>query len=155
MKNAYKIAIAVVIISIVLGTAAGLLVQENQPRDQVFTFKANGVHTSSPVGCPNIPQNFTNWLQILVIGNRTGINFLSTEVFSQSPPIQLNLPLNETAFAYSNPVNSTLEKIDVPIAGYFDAGENIEVSVNYFITGYTPASFTIGKTAIVTSDFSC
>ncbi len=154
MKNAYKIAIVVVIISIVLGTVAGLLVQENQPRDQVFTFKANGVHTSSTVGCPNIPQNFSNWLQILVIGNRTGINFLSTEVFSQSQ-IQLNLPLNQTAFAYYNPINSTLEKIDVPLAGYFDAGETIEVTVNYFITGYTPATFTIGKTAIISSDFSC
>ena len=156
MKAAFKIGIAVVIISIVLGSAAGLLVQESQPADQVFTFTAEGFSLSSPVGCPNIPNNFTTWLQILVIGNRTNMNFVSTEVFSQGQA-QLNLPLNQsqTAFVYYNQVNTTLEKIDIPLASYFSAGDSVDVGVNYFITGFAPATFTIGKTKIVSSAFIC
>lgn len=156
MKNSYKIALAIVIVSVMLGTAAGLLVQEGQPRDQVFTFTAKGFNEFSAVSCPNVPRNFTNWLQILVLGNRTGMDFISTEIFSQSPQVQLNLPLNQTAFVYYNQVNSSLEKIDVPLASYFSAGDVIDVSVNYFISGYTPTTFTIGpRIPIVSSDFSC
>ncbi|MGI0084828.1 MAG: hypothetical protein ACREBQ_07085 [Nitrososphaerales archaeon] len=154
MKTAYKIGMAVVVISIMLGTAAGLLVQETHPADQVFTFRAKGFSLPSSTGCPNIPHNFTTWLQILVLGNRTNMNFVSTEVFSQGQA-QLNLALNQTEYVYYNPINGTVERIDVPLAAYFNAGDSVDVSVNYFISGYTPATFTIGTTLIASSGFSC
>ncbi|HKW04919.1 MAG TPA: hypothetical protein VJN71_06435 [Nitrososphaerales archaeon] len=153
LRDAYKIALVIIVAAIVLGAIAGFLVQGNQPPDQHFEIQANAFQTP-PETCPGILQNASYWLQILVVGNRTNINFISTEILTAGQA-QLRLPLNQTAYAYYNPINSSLEKIDVPLAGYFNYGDSLEVSVNYFILGFPPTSFTVGKTPITATEFSC
>ncbi len=154
MRSAYKIAIVVIVSSILIGSMLGLLVRSDQPPNQVFSFGAEITHTPSPIGCPGIPQNYSNWLEILVMGNRTGMNFVLTTVFSSSQ-IRIDLPLNKSSFAFYNAVNSTFEKIDVPLPNYFNSGESPEISVNYYITGYAITTYVIGPTPIKLSTFVC
>ncbi len=155
MRNAYKITIIVIVSSILVGSVLGLLVRSDQPPNQIFSFGASVIHTSSPVGCPGIPLNSSNWLEIQVLGNRTGMNFVLTTIFSGSQ-IRLDLPLNQSAYAYYNPANSTFEEIDVPLPNYFSSGETLDIGVNYYINGYPTTTYNIPTPIpIKSSTFTC
>jgi hypothetical protein len=155
LRNAYKITIVVIVVSILIGSVLGLLVKSDQPSNQVFSLNADIKHTAIPTGCPGIPQNSSNWLEILVVGNRTGINFVQTTVFGGSQ-IRIDLPLNQSAFAYYHEFNSTFEKIDVSLPAYFNTGEALDVSVNYYISGYPITTFDIPyQIPIKLSTFAC
>lgn len=155
MKKFSVVALVVIIISIALGTALGLLVQNDQPRNQHFSFTDSALHTPNPIQCDSIPKNYTNWLVISVLGNRTGINFQTVTVYAIGLDIRLDIPLNRTAFSTYNAVNSTYETIIAPLPSYFDSSEVLSVSISYYIAGFTPTSETLPETPILDGNLSC
>ncbi|MDG6995396.1 MAG: hypothetical protein JRN52_05695 [Nitrososphaerota archaeon] len=155
MKAINAVALGVIIFSLALGTALGLLVQGDQPRNQTFSFTASAVYTSSPIHCGVIPKNYSNWLVIGVVGNRTGINFQTATIFTPGLNIRLDIPLNRTAYVDYRVVNSSYESIIVPLPNYFDQGNGLSLSISYYISGYAPTSQTLLETPLLAGSLSC
>jgi hypothetical protein len=155
LKLINAVALSVVILSIAIGTTLGLLVQTNQPLDQHFYFTTTAVHTAAPVLCSTIPRNYSNWLEIGVVGNRTGLNFQSVTVYTPGLNIRVDIPLNRTAYSAYYPVNSTYESIVAPLPDYFQGGELLSISISYFVSGFAPTSQTLSETPIVDGPLNC
>ena len=155
MKAINVLALGVIIFSLALGTALGLLVQGDQPRNQYFEFKTSAIYTSPAVQCGTIPKNYSNWLVIGVVGNRTGINFQTATVFTPGLNIRLDIPLNRTAYAAYRVVNSTYEEIIIPLPSYFDQGDVLSLSISYYISGFAPTSQTLAEAPILAGRLSC
>lgn len=155
MRRINALAIGIVIFSIALGTSLGLLVQSDQPPNQIFYFTSFAVHTSSPMQCSTIPGSYSNWLGIDVVGNRTGMSFQTVDVFAAGRNIRISLPLSDTAFTEFKSSNSTFETILVPLPNYFNAGDVLTVSLTYSITSYPPTSQTLPETPITLGSIDC
>ena len=155
MKAINVVALGVIIFSLALGTALGLLVQGDQPRNQYFQFTTSAVNPSSPVQCGTIPKNYSNWLLIGVVGNRTGINFQTATIFTPGLNIRLDIPLNRTAYAAYKVVNSSYEEIVVPLPSYFNQGDVLSLSISYYISGFAPTSQTLTEAPILAGNLSC
>jgi hypothetical protein len=132
------LAIVVVMGSLALGTALGLLVRTSQDSDQVYSFTANAVETPKPIQCGTIPNNFSEWLEINVIGNRTAMSFQSVTIFDTGQESRADLPLNQTALAEYLATNSTVETIVVPLPSFFDTGDVLSASLTYSIGTFPP-----------------
>jgi hypothetical protein len=155
LKLISAVALSVVIFSIAIGTTLGLLVQTNQPLDQHFHFTTTAVHTTTPVQCGSIPRNYSNWLEIDTVGNRTGINFQSVTVYTPGLNIRLDIPLNRSAYSAYYPINSTYESIIAPLPDYFQGGELLSISLDYYVSGFAPTSQTLSETPIVDGSMDC
>jgi hypothetical protein len=141
--------------SIALGTALGLLVRTSQDSDQIYSFTANAIETPKPVQCGTIPDNFSEWLEINVIGNRTAMSFQSVTVFDTGQESRADLPLNQTALAEYLSTNSTFETIVVPLPSFFDTGDVLSASVTYSIGAFPPQEQALTGIPIIRDDIKC
>lgn len=155
MKVINAVALGVIISSLALGAALGLLVQGDQRRNQTFELTASAIYTASPVQCGSIPKSYSNWLVVGVAGNRTSVNFQTVTIFTPGLNIRLDIPLNRTAFAVYRVVNSSFESIIVPLPNYFQQTDVLSISISYYITGYAPNSQTLPETPILAGSLSC
>ncbi len=147
------LAIIVLVASVIVGSAFGLLVNSVSPPGQVFAIKVVTVHTYPALSCQTIPGEYANWMVIEVLQNRTGINFVSVTALYQN--FRTDSPLNGTAYAYYHSVNSTYETITVPMAGYFAVGENIVIAISYYIVGYSPTIYNAGSVQLLPGNMTC
>ena len=155
MKRINILAIAIIVLAIVLGATFGLLVQGEQPTDQKFFFEPFAVRTTNPVSCYSIPQTYTDWLGINVVGNRTGMSFQLVTVYATGLNIRIDLPLNGSAFVGYRNTNSTLETIIAPLPNYFSQGTVLTLELTYSIANYPPTTVTLAQTPITQCNFSC
>jgi hypothetical protein len=155
MKRINVFAIAILILAVILGASFGLLVQTVQPKDQVFSFKPFAVRTANPISCSTIPQSYTDWLGIDVVGNRTGMSFQLVTVYATGLNVRVDLPLNGTAFAEYKVTNSTLETIIAPLPNYFSQGTVLTLELTYSIEGYPPSTVTLVQTPITQGTLDC
>ena len=149
------VTIAVLVFSVAIGSAFGLLIPSDQPQGQVYSFGSFAVHTSNPSQCYPDPKNYSSWVGIEVLGNRTGMNFQSLNVYSAGYNIKIDLPLNRTSFATIKPTNSSFETIYVPLPNYFNAGDVIQMSITFFISGYPPSSAALPEAPILDGQLHC
>jgi hypothetical protein len=155
MKRINIFAITILVLAVILGAYFGLLVQTVQPKDQVFSFKPYAVRSSSPISCSTIPQAYTDWLGINVVGNRTDMSFQLVTVYATGLNIRVDLPLNSTAFVEYKVTNSTLETIIAPLPNYFSQGTVLTIELTYSIANYAPVTDTLTQTPITQGNFSC
>ncbi len=155
MTRIKLLAIAMFVFSIALGAAFGLVIPNDQPPNQIYSFASEAVHTSSAVECNPLPKNYSNWLEISVIGNRTGMNFQSVTVYSAGYNIRIDLPLNRTSFAMYKVTNSTFETIFVGLPDYFNPGDVVQLSITYFISGYAPQSYILRESPLLNGQINC
>jgi hypothetical protein len=155
LKPITIVVIIVVVGSLSLGTALGLFIKTSQDSDQVYSFSAYAIQTPTAIQCGTIPRNFTKWLVLDVIGNRTGMNFQSVTVFDTGQESSGYLPLNQTALAEYKVTNSTLETIIVPLPSYFDTGDVISATVTYSINSFTPQTQAITGIPIIQQAINC
>ncbi|MHB8566298.1 MAG: hypothetical protein ACYC7D_00275 [Nitrososphaerales archaeon] len=155
MSKIKLLAIALFIFSIALGAAYGLLIPNDQPPSQKYSIVPFAVHTAIPIQCNPIPKNYSNWLGISIVGNRTAMNFQSVTVYSIGYNIRIDLPLNRTSFSKYKVTNSSLETIYVGLPDYFNAGDVIQVSVTYFISGFAVQSTNPAESPINIGQVSC
>jgi hypothetical protein len=148
-------ALASFIGAITIGAVFGLLVPATQPADQVYSFQAAVIRSSTPVNCAPVPRNFSNWLEIQVIGNRTGINFQQVSVFDPGNQVRVYVPLNQTAYATYKPANSTLEMIFVPLPDYFELGTSLSITVTFQVGQFAPQSQTLLGTPLQYGTLDC
>jgi hypothetical protein len=152
----FSILVIVVLVgSLGLGTALGLFIKTSQDSDQVYSFRAEAIQTPTAIQCGTIPRNFSKWLEIDVIGNRTGMAFQSVTVFDIGQQSSGYLPLNQTALAEYLSTNTTLEAIIVPLPSYFDTGDTISATVTYTINSFTPQSDSLTGIPIIDEKISC
>jgi hypothetical protein len=147
--------IFVIVASLGLGTALGLFIKTSQDSDQVYSFRASAIQTPTAVQCGTIPRNFTKWLEVDIVGNRTGMNFQSVTVFDTGQQSSGYLPLNQTALAEYKPTNTSLEAIIVPLPSYFDTGDTISATVSYTIDSFTPQSQSLTGIPIIQQRLQC
>jgi len=155
LNNIKKIALVVIVISIVFGSVLGLLVQSDTPPGRAPTFSASIIHTSTAQACQQIPRNFSNWLVLTIDGNRSGLNFISATIYSSSSNIRLQMPLNTTAFAYIKSANATFETMIVPLPNYWVPGDNLVISLSYYVAGFTPITYDIGPVPVLAGKIPC
>ena len=155
MKLIRVLVIAILVFAVILGTVSGLLIQSNQPPHQIFSFEPFAVRVSQPAQCDSIPQNYTNWLSINVIGNRTGMSFSLISIYATGINIRVDVPLNRTAFVEYKVTNSTLETLIVPLPAYFGSGTVLSLALTYEIDGYSPDTVTLVETPITPGTISC
>ena len=155
MKPIYVLAIVILLIALALGTASGLLIQSSQSPRQIFSFEPFAVRTSSPIECSLIPQNYTDWLGINVVGNRTAMSFSQVSVYATGENIRIDIPLNNTAFAEYKVTNSTFETIITPLPNYFDPGTVLTLAITYSIGLFAPTTVTLSETPIVPGSMKC
>lgn len=148
-------AIALFILSIAVGAAFGLIIPNDQPPNQTFSFVPQAVHSVQTVGCTPSPKNYSNWLEIHVLGNRTGINFQTVTVYSSGYNIRIDLPLNRTSFAVYRVYSINNETIYVGLPSYFNGGDVIQLSVTYFISGYALRSVTLTEVPLLLGEPDC
>lgn len=148
-------AVAFLLLAVVLGTSFGLLITSDQPPDQTPTFSAFAVRTPSPVSCAAIPQTYSNWLGINVIGNRTGLSFQLVTAYATGLNIRVDVPLNGTAFAEYRATNSTFETIMVPLPGYFGQGTVLTLELTYSVEAHPPTTTTLFDVPIVQGTINC
>ncbi len=149
------LAIAVVVGSLAPGTALGLLVRTSQDSDQVYSFTASAVETPKSIQCGTILNNFSEWLEINVIGDRTSMSFRSVIVFDTGQEKRADLPLNQTALAEYLATNSTFETITVPLPSFFDTGDVLSASVTYSIGAFPPQEQALTGIPIIQDALTC
>ena len=155
MKTINLVAIIVVIGSIAFGGGLGLVLHSDQPAGQFYKFEAYAVQTSSPQTCGTIPHDYSEWLGVEVIGNRTNMNFASVSIYDPGNRISVTLPLNGTSDVEVIPTNSTFMTIIVPLAQYFDAGDAVSIAVTYSIATFSSQSWTITDIPIIEGAVTC
>ncbi len=150
-----RIIIIIIVISVIIGSLFGILIQTAQPPNQVYYFSASAIHTSSQVSCPGIVGNYTDWLEINVIGNRTGFNFERVSIFAPGSSIAVEVPLNLTAYVYFKPINSTFESLFVALPNYWTAGQSLDASVTFFISGFNSQTQDLVQIPLRLGTLSC
>jgi len=155
LKPITLLTLVVIVGSLSLGTALGLFIKTSQDSDQVYSFSASAIQTPGAIQCGTIPRNFTKWLEIDVIGNRTEMNFQSVTVFDTGQQSSSYLPLNQTALAEYKATNSTFETIIVPLPSFFDTGDVLSASVTYSINSFTPQTQALTGIPLVEQRINC
>jgi hypothetical protein len=155
MKKINIFAIAFLLLAVILGSSFGLLISSDQSSDLSPTFVAYATRTPSPVACSTIPDTYSNWLGINVIGNRTGASFQLVTIYATGMNIRVDIPLNGTAFAEYKVTNSTFETIIVPLPGYFSQGNVLTLALTYTIVGYSPTTSSIFDVPVVQGTIDC
>jgi hypothetical protein len=155
LKPINLLAIVVVVASISIGTALGLFVQTDQPKGQVYSFAADAVQTADPTECGTIPKNYSEWLSIYVIGNRTAMSFASVSVYDPGDRITIDLPLNGSANVAYRPMNSSFEAIIVPLPQYFNPSDVLSLGISYSISTYPSQSQTLTDIPITRGNLTC
>ena len=155
MKRINMLAAVILVVAIALGITLGLLIQSDAPRSQIFSFNSFAIRTTEPIQCGSIPQSYTDWLGINVVGNRTGMSFSTVTVYATGLNIRVDIPLNGTAFAELKAYNSTLETIIAPLPNYFDPGTVLTVALTYSISNYAPNTVTLAETPIIEGTLQC
>lgn len=154
--GAFKwIAIAVMVFSIAVGTTFGLLITSTSTNNQKYRFETHIYHTPTYEQCYPNPSSWNIWLEIDVIGNRTGMNFQSVTLYNSGNNIRIDLPLNSTSFATYKEINSTLETIYLGLPNYFGPGSVLQISITFYISGFTPTSVTLPGTPIIDGNVTC
>jgi hypothetical protein len=145
MNIVEKVAIVVIVGSIVIGSAFGIFVTSNTTKNQQLAIDAIVIAAQVPTTCGNIPANFTNWVQLHVSANQTNLQLVSLTVVTPAPIITLIIPLNSTSFAYVyyHRFNATLEDISVPMPDYWKPGQGVDLSVSYYYSGANPTAETV------------
>lgn len=160
MDSVKKVAIAVILVSVVIGSAFGLIASSNTPKNQQITISASVISSKFPVSCPNIPGNYSNWVQLRVNGNQTNLVLESMTALTPHPSISLTISLNEneSSFVYYHRNSSSIETLSVPIVPYWTIGEDVDLSVTYFYGGNNPSGptvDTIPATKVIGGNFTC
>lgn len=147
--------IAFLLLAVILGAIFGLLITSNHPPDQSYSFSAYSVRTLNPVACSSIPQTYSDWLGINIVGNRTGMSFQLVSVYATGLNIRVDLPLNGTAFSEYKVMNSTFETIIAPLPNYFAPGMVLTLELTYTIENYSPTTFTLYDIPITQGTINC
>ena|SRR5579864_7991691 len=155
MKAINIVAIVVVIGSIASGSLLGFFTQDVQPKGQHYSFSAFASETGASVKCGTIPKNYTDWLGIEVIGNRTAMSFSLVTVFDVGQNIRVDLPLNQTANVFYKPANDSFERIIVPLANYFDPGDLLSIVIAYSISTFPGQTYTLTGIPIIQQNLNC
>jgi len=155
-----KIALVVIVASIVIGSAFGLLASSTTPKNQQFLISATIVSLEKESSCPNIPANFTIWTELHVHANETNLILVSLTALTTNPTISLTITLdsNKSAYVFYRQVNSTYENIFVPLPNYYPVGTDIILSANYYYGGdnpTTPVQYAIGAIPVRNGTLSC
>ncbi|HZW55623.1 MAG TPA: hypothetical protein VFF30_04980 [Nitrososphaerales archaeon] len=149
------IAIAVLVFSIAIGATFGLLITTTSTANQKYSFETYIYRTSTPIQCYPNPSGWSIWLEIQVIGNRTGMNFQSVTLYNAGNNIRIDLPLNSTSYATYKQVNSTFESIYLGLPDYFSSGAVLQISLTFYISGFAPNSVNLPATPIVDGNVTC
>jgi hypothetical protein len=155
-----KIAIIVILISVAIGSAFGLIASSSTPRNQQVKISATIISLSVPASCPNVPKNYSNWIQLYVYGNQTNLVLESLTALTPKPDISLTISLNsnESSFVYYRKDNNTQETVSVPGLPFWSIGEDVDLSVTYYYTGANPNSptvFTVGSIPVKSGNLTC
>lgn len=155
MEKIKKLALVVIIISIIIGSAFGLLASSNEAPNRVVRITANAFQTRSAFSCGGIPANFSNWMILQIHANQTFLNLISITALSSAPSITIDMDLNKTSYVFYHTYNTTFETLTVPLPAYWPVGEDLEVSVNYYYTGSTPIADNVGSVPMVKGNVTC
>lgn len=145
MNVVEKVAIVVIVGSIVIGSAFGIFVTSNTTKNHQLAIDATVISTQMSTTCGSIPANFTNWVQLHVSANQTNLQLVSLIVITPAPSITLTMPLNSTssAYVYYHRFNATSEDISVPMPNYWKPGQGVDLSVTYYYNGLNPTAVTV------------
>lgn len=160
MNSIKKIALVIIVGSIVIGSAFGLITTSNSTTNHQISIDASVITTKVPTTCGSIPANFSNWVQLHVKANQTDLQLVSLIVVTPPPSISLTMPLNQSssAYVYYHRFNSTQEDVSVPMPDYWKPGQDVYLSVNYYYNGPNPTAetvYTIGARAVNSTTLSC
>ncbi len=117
------ITLVVFVGAVASGAIFGLLSPGTQSADQTYSFVPSVIQVAAPVACLPIPRNYSNWLEIQVVGNRTGIFFQQVEIYNPADSVRVDVPLNETSYVAYRETNSSLASIFVPLPDYYAPGD--------------------------------
>ncbi len=151
MNTVKKIALLVVIFSIAVGSVFGFLVRSGAGgTGQRVSFAASSFYVPGEYSCSPILGNYSDWLQLYVIGNRTSLNLNTVTIYDSDARITLTMPLNSTASAYVSydPINDTFEALSLPLPSYWGPNVGLDISLSYYFSGNTPQTYSIGTTPI-------
>jgi hypothetical protein len=149
------VALAVIVISVIAGALVGFFQPSDSPRKQHYAFSDSGIWASAPSACAPVPYNWTIWLEIDVLGNRTGLNLQHVSVFGRNVNVQLPLALNETIYVAYRPVNSSFERVLVPLPDYWNLGDALQLSLTYYFTGFAPTTDSLPQIVLRSGHVSC
>lgn len=158
MDTVKKVALIVVVASIVVGSAFGLFASSGTHTSRAISIRASAITLNSPMSCPAVPANFSTWIQLGVYANRTNLMLVSLTVIGASPSITLNMDLNKTAYAYYHAYNDTYETISIPMPQYWSPGTDVDVSVTYYYTDLNPTAptaYAIGYIPVENGNLTC
>jgi hypothetical protein len=155
-----KVAIAVILVSVVIGSGFGLIASSSTPKNQQISIRATVIDSKFPVSCPDIPANFSDWVQLRVYANETNLFLVSMTALTARPAITLTITLNEneSSYVYYHRNNNTLETLSVPILPYWSVGEDIDLSVTYYYGGANPSAptvYTIPSIPVTSGNLTC
>jgi hypothetical protein len=155
-----KVAIAVILISVVIGSVFGLLASSTTPKSQQILITAKLISLKTLATCPSIPENYSDWVQLQVYANQTNLVLESLTALTPRPYISLTITLNsnESSFVYYHRNNSTLETVSIPIVPYWTVGEVVDLSVTYYYGGNNPSGptvFTVPPVAVRDGNLTC
>ncbi len=155
-----KVAIAVIVASLVIGSAFGLITSSSTPTNQKFLITANVILTKSPTSCPNMPTNYTEWAVLHVYANQTNLFLVSMTGLTAKPSLSVTITLdeNESSYVYYRQDNITSETVYVPLPDYWSIGEDVILSATYYYGGINPTSpidYGIGAIPVDDGTVSC
>lgn len=159
--NSFKwAAIAIILASLVIGSTFGLIASSNPTRNRNIMVTADIVSSDMPTSCHGIPADFTNWVQLHVHANQTGLNLVSLTALTPLPSISITISLNDSSslYVYYHHYNETYEMVTVPIPNYWKPGQDVDLSVNYYYSGLNPTpptDYTIGAVLVNSTTLSC
>ena len=149
------IALITICVCVIAGALIGVFQPTDAPPKQKYSFSDEAVWSKTPVSCPPSPGNWSIWLEINVLGNRTGLNLQRVTVFGQVKEVQLPLALNETVYVAYRPINSSFENVFVPLPTYWNVGDALQVSVSFFFTGFAPITDSLPQTILDPGNVTC
>jgi hypothetical protein len=148
-------ALAVIILSVVTGALVGFFQPSDSPQKQHYYFADEGMWSTASSSCSPIPYNWTLWLEIDVIGNRTGLNLQHVVIFGRTIQVQLPLALNDTIYVAYRAINSTFERVFVPLPNYWNEGDSLQVSLTYYFTGFTTTTDSLPQVILKSGQPQC
>jgi hypothetical protein len=160
LNSIKKIAIVVILVSVVIGSAFGLIASSSTPKNQQVSITARVISLNDDASCPNVPGNYSNWVQLQVNGNQTNLVLESLTALTPKPDISLTISLNsnESSFVYYDRNNSTSETISVPGLPYWAIGEDVDLTVTYYYGGTNPSGptvLTVGSIPVKSGNLTC
>jgi hypothetical protein len=155
-----KIAIAVLLFAVAIGSAFGLIASSSTPRNQQVQITASIISLKNPAACPDIPVNSTNWIELNVYGNQTNLVLESLTALTPKPDISLTMSLNanESSYVYYHTRSLTEETVSVPGLAFWNIGEDVDLTVTYYYGGSNPSGptvFTVGSVPVKSGNLTC